>query len=156
MTSPDFDEDRDLALSQPGSLVKMAAAFTLVGALIGGAGSLQLAPYVSRAIEAPPWVAPSVYGGIFVAPLLAFAGAKLYRLAPWAPVSVIVLGAVGTLLGLAQLAFMLRYRVVVCMGTLGPAALCFGTLVSLVALRSAYASIGARQRLARHGIDLGV
>src|SRR5690349_16709180 len=103
MTNLAFDEDRDLALAQPSGLVKTAAALSLVGALLGGTAALQLSSVVTRMHGPPIWVICTVYGGIFLAPILAFAAAKLYRLAPWAPLTVVLVGGLATLLGLGQL-----------------------------------------------------
>src|SRR5690349_14823795 len=128
MTNLAFDEDRDLALAQPNGLVKMAAALSLVGALLGGTASLQLTTVVARIHEPPLWVPCVVYPGLFFAPILAFSAAKLYRLAAWAPIATVLIGGLSTLLGIGQLAFMFRSRYFVCMGLIGPAALCFGTL----------------------------
>lgn len=151
-----FDEDRDLALAQPSALVKLAAAACLVGALIGGTGAIQMATIASRAIEPPIWGMVSIYLGIFVAPMLAFSGAKLFRLAPWSPIGAVVLASLGALAGLGQLGFMFRYNLVLALPLLGPGALAIAALASLLALRSAFAAIGARRRLSDEGIELGV
>jgi len=156
MTKLVFDEDRDLPLSQPSGFVKLAAALCLVGALLGGSGAIQLALVLERAIDPPIFIPIAVYGGVFVAPLLGVVGLKLFRLASWAPVAAIAVGSVGTLLGLGQLAFMFRFRFMLCLGVVGPATLCFATLASVLAYRSAEASIAARERLSDAGIELGV
>lgn len=156
MTKLAFDEDRDLPLSQPSSFVKLAAALCLVGALLGGSGAIQLAFALERAFEPPVWIPIVVYGGVLVAPVLGIVGLSLFRLASWAPIAAIVVGAVGSLLGLGQIAFMLGFRFVLCLGFVGPAMIVFATLASVVALRSANASIEARARLSDAGIELGV
>jgi hypothetical protein len=151
-----FDEDRDLALAQPSNFVKIATAFSLVGALLGGTGALQLSFALSRTYEPPAWAAVSIYGNIFLAPFIAFAAMKLFRLAPWAPITLVVVNALATVLGCGELAFVLLARAFFCVSLLGPCALWLGTLASVLAIRSARASIAARQRLSDEGIELGV